>query len=104
LLILKFIFLQLHLTGNEIRSIFLQENLTDLFRLLKWQKLKPNISTRVSLSEVGIAQTKIEKTQLKGLVVCLPWKRMTLNNDGSKKVQARYKIGNKAKAMFSKKS
>jgi hypothetical protein len=80
----------------------LQENLTDLFRLLKWQKLKPQILMRVSLSEVGIAQTNIESTQFKGLVVCLPWKRTDIT--GSKKVLASYRVGKKKDAMFAKKS
>jgi hypothetical protein len=80
----------------------LQENLTDLFRLLKWGKLKVPIAHKVSLSEVGAAQTKLESTELKGLVVCLPWKRT--NIIGSKKVQASYRIGKKNDAMLAKKS
>jgi D-arabinose 1-dehydrogenase-like Zn-dependent alcohol dehydrogenase len=52
----------------------LQKNLKSLCQLLKWNKIKPNITSRVGLSEVADAQTKLENGELHGTIVCLPWK------------------------------
>jgi D-arabinose 1-dehydrogenase-like Zn-dependent alcohol dehydrogenase len=51
-----------------------KKNLKSLCQLLKWNKIKPNIARRVSLSEVADAQEKLENGDLYGTVVCLPWK------------------------------
>lgn len=50
-------------------------NLADLFQLLKWQKIKPPIAGRVGLSQVAGAQDIIESMEVRGVIVCLPWKR-----------------------------
>ena len=51
-----------------------QKNLCSLLHLLKWDKIKPQISKRVGLEGVAVAQTKLENGELRGTVVCLPWK------------------------------
>jgi NADPH:quinone reductase-like Zn-dependent oxidoreductase len=53
-----------------------KKNLTSLFQLLKWNKIRPHIAKRVALSEVAFAHTKLETGEVRGNVVCLPWKRV----------------------------
>ena len=52
----------------------MQKNLKSLLHLLKWDKIKPHIAKRVGLEGVTAAQTKLESGELRGTVVCLPWK------------------------------
>jgi NADPH:quinone reductase-like Zn-dependent oxidoreductase len=53
-----------------------KKNLKSLFQLLKWNKIKPHVARRISLPEVASAQTKMENGDIRGIVVCLPWKRV----------------------------
>ena len=48
-----------------------------LFQLLKWNKIKPHIARRVTLSEVVKAHVKLEGGKVRGILVCLPWKRVS---------------------------
>jgi D-arabinose 1-dehydrogenase-like Zn-dependent alcohol dehydrogenase len=52
----------------------LQKNLQALFQLLKMRKVKPHIAKRVGLDEVGLSHRKLENGNVRGTVVCLPWK------------------------------
>lgn len=51
-----------------------KQDLKSLCQLLKWNKLKPHIAKRVSLPEVAAAQTKLEKGDIRGTIVCFPWR------------------------------
>lgn len=51
-----------------------------LFQLLLMRKVKPQIAKRVALDEVGLSHRKIEQGQVRGTVVCLPWKRVSRRN------------------------
>ncbi|GKZ00225.1 hypothetical protein MPSEU_000975400 [Mayamaea pseudoterrestris] len=53
-----------------------KKHLTSLFQLMKWNKLRPHIAKRVGLSEVAFAHVKLETGEVRGNVVCLPWKRV----------------------------
>ncbi|KAL7581542.1 hypothetical protein ACA910_022107 [Epithemia clementina (nom. ined.)] len=54
-----------------------KRNIQTLFQLLKSKKIKPNITNRVGLDEVGLYHDKIETGQARGIIVCLPWKRVS---------------------------
>jgi NADPH:quinone reductase-like Zn-dependent oxidoreductase len=49
-------------------------DLKTLCQLLKWNKLKPHIAKRVSMPEVAAVQTKLENGDIRGTVVCFPWR------------------------------
>jgi NADPH:quinone reductase-like Zn-dependent oxidoreductase len=51
-----------------------KQDLKTLCQLLKWNKLKPHIAKRVSLAEVSAAQTKLENGDIRGTIVCFPWR------------------------------
>ena len=53
-----------------------QANLSSLLQLLKWKKLCPPIARRVSLPQVPVAHAKLEAGEVRGHVVCLPWRRV----------------------------
>jgi len=53
-----------------------KKHLYSLFQLLKWNKLRPHLAKRVALSDVAYAHDKIETGEVRGCVVCLPWKRV----------------------------
>lgn len=57
---------------NETSSY--KQDLKTLYQLLKWNKLKPHIAKRVSLAEVAGAQAKLEKGDIRGTIVCFPWR------------------------------
>lgn len=44
------------------------------------KKVKPQIAKRVALDEVGLSHRKLEQGQVRGTVVCLPWKRVSRRN------------------------
>ena len=48
-----------------------------LFQLLKWDKLKPKIGRRIALSEIAKAHEKLENGSVRGVLVCMPWKRVS---------------------------
>jgi hypothetical protein len=48
--------------------------LVSLFQLLKWNKLRPHIAKRIALTDVAFAHSKLETGEVRGCVVCLPWK------------------------------
>ena len=52
-----------------------KKNLQALFQLLKWQKIKPHIAKRVALPEVAAVHERLESGDVRGTVVCFPWKR-----------------------------
>jgi len=56
-----------------------KKNLKSLFQLLKWNKVKPHIAKRVALTEVAAAQTKLENGEIRGTIVCLPWKKIGID-------------------------
>jgi len=56
-----------------------KKNLKSLCQLLKWNKVKPHISKRVTLTEVAAAQSKLENGEIRGTVVCLPWKKIEVD-------------------------
>ena len=43
--------------------------------MLKWQKIKPNIAKRVALPEVAAVHERLESGDVRGTVVCYPWKK-----------------------------
>lgn len=51
-------------------------DLQSLCRLLKFQKIQPHIAKRVGLSEVASAQTSLEQGDVRGIVVCYPWRKV----------------------------
>lgn len=51
-----------------------KQDLTTLCQLLKWNKLKPHIAKRVALTEVANAQAKLEQGDIRGTIVCFPWR------------------------------
>lgn len=55
-------------------------DLTTLCQLLKWNKLKPHIAKRVSMPEVAAAQTKLENGDIRGTIVCFPWRPIRAKN------------------------
>jgi NADPH:quinone reductase-like Zn-dependent oxidoreductase len=57
-----------------------KKDLQTLCQLLKWNKMTPHISRRVALSEVASAQTKLEKGDIRGTVICFPWRRVGSGN------------------------
>jgi D-arabinose 1-dehydrogenase-like Zn-dependent alcohol dehydrogenase len=57
----------------SIYTLILQKHVMSLFQLLSWKKIKPHIAKKVSLDEVGLSHEKLEKGQVRGIVVCLPW-------------------------------
>lgn len=72
----SFGFCLVHLTLFAI--VFLpQKNLKYLFQLLKWDKVKPTIARRIPLSEVAKGHAKLEEGSVRGVLVCLPWKRVS---------------------------
>jgi NADPH:quinone reductase-like Zn-dependent oxidoreductase len=54
--------------------IVYKQDLTTLCQLLKWNKLKPHIAKRVALTEVAAAQAKLEQGDIRGTIVCFPWR------------------------------
>ena len=56
-----------------------KKNLKSLCQLLKWNKVKPHISKRVTLTEVAAVQAKLESGEIRGTVVCLPWKKIEID-------------------------
>ena len=44
------------------------------------KKIKPQIAKRVSLDEIGLSHCKLEQGQVRGTVVCLPWRRVSRRN------------------------
>lgn len=73
-----------------------QKNLSSLFQLLQMRKIRPQIAKRVGLDEVGLSHRKLEQGQVRGTVVCLPWKRIKrrnkitqLDDDGNVVVEAK---------------
>ena len=44
------------------------------------KKVKPQIAKRVALDEIGLSHRKLEQGQVRGTVVCLPWKRVSRRN------------------------
>lgn len=44
------------------------------------KKIKPQIAKRVSMDEVGLSHRKLEQGQVRGTVVCLPWRRVSKRN------------------------
>ena len=71
-----------HSTSYEVWNSFRREkeayklDLAILFHLLKKRFIKPNISKRVSLSEVADAHHILEHKDARGEIVCRPWKRI----------------------------
>jgi NADPH:quinone reductase-like Zn-dependent oxidoreductase len=51
-----------------------KQDLKTLCQLLKWNKLKPHVAKRVALPEVAGAQTKLEQGDIRGTIVCFPWR------------------------------
>ena len=68
------------LTKNDIVDIFYcpQLDLEILFHLLKKRFIKPHIAKRVALSEVPSAHASLEQENVRGQIVCLPWKRTAM--------------------------
>lgn len=56
-----------------------KKNLKSLCQLLKWNKVKPHIAKRVSLTEVAAAQAKLESGEIRGTIVCLPWRKIEVD-------------------------
>jgi hypothetical protein len=50
--------------------------LVSLFQLLKWNKLRPHIAKRIALSDVPFAHGKLETGEVRGCVICMPWKHV----------------------------
>ena len=48
--------------------------LKSLFHLLKWKSIKPLIAAKIGLDQIGEWHTKLERGDVEGVVVCLPWK------------------------------
>lgn len=53
-----------------------QKHLVSLFQLLKWNKLRPHIAKRIALSDVPFAHSRLETGEVRGCVVCMPWKHV----------------------------
>ena len=53
-----------------------KDDLKILFQQLKHSKMTPHIAKRVSLTGVGEAQAKLESGEIRGTVVCFPWRSM----------------------------
>lgn len=68
----------IHQTSIEEKDEY-KKILEALFGLLKNNKVKPAISKRISLAEVGQCHKKIESDSSRGMIVCLPWKRLKKN-------------------------
>jgi NADPH:quinone reductase-like Zn-dependent oxidoreductase len=51
-----------------------KDDLLTLLHQLKWNKLKPHIAKRISLSDVAVAQKKLENGEIRGVIVCFPWR------------------------------
>ena len=50
--------------------------MTSLFQLLKMKKIRPQIAKRIGLDEVGLSHRKLQHGQVRGTVICLPWKKV----------------------------
>jgi NADPH:quinone reductase-like Zn-dependent oxidoreductase len=57
-----------------------KQDLKSLCQLVKWNKLKPHIAKRVSLPEVAAAQSKLEIGDIRGTIVCFPWRPIRAGN------------------------
>jgi NADPH:quinone reductase len=55
-------------------STVYKQDLKTLCQLLKWNKIKPHVAKRVALTEVGGAQKKLEQGDIRGTIVCFPWR------------------------------
>jgi len=51
-----------------------KDDLKTLFQSLKSNKMSPHIAKRVALTGIGAAQTKLEKGDIRGTIVCFPWR------------------------------
>lgn len=51
-----------------------KDDLKILFQQLKHNKMTPHIAKRVALTGVGEAQEKLERGEIRGTVVCFPWR------------------------------
>ena len=60
----------------SVNNFLQQKNLTALFQLLQLKKIRPQIAKRIGLDEVGLSHRKLEHGQVRGTVICLPWKRI----------------------------
>lgn len=53
-----------------------KDDLKTLFQHLKHNKMSPHIAKRVALTGVGEAQAKLESGEMRGAIVCFPWRSM----------------------------
>lgn len=51
-----------------------KNDLRNLLQWLKWKKIVPHIAKRVSLDQVGAAQSLLEEGDVRGAIVCFPGK------------------------------
>lgn len=57
-----------------------KNDLQTVVQSLRWNKIDPpHISKRVSLAGVAAAQAKLEANDLRGIVVCFPWRPLRSN-------------------------
>jgi hypothetical protein len=70
-------YFNVNFASSSSSSLGQQADMEKMFNKLKKSQIRPRIARRVGLNNVADAHEFLEMDKARGLVVCLPWKRIT---------------------------